>query len=514
MGFLAALGVAFAGGLVFASGFDLTNHAVARQTGATTTSAPVVPAAKSLEETSNAFVAIAEAVTPAVVSIRAERDARVVSNRPNRGRRVPSLDDFFNQFDPREVPPENASGTGFIVSSDGYILTNNHVVENFDRLSVTLNDHRVFPAKIIGHDPQTDVAVIKIDGKGLPTASLGDDTKLRIGEWVVAIGNPLGLDFTVTAGIVSAKGRGSTDLPGLLSDSYSITDFIQTDAAINPGNSGGPLVDIHGRVIGINSAIASGTGYYQGYGFAIPITLAKQVMDDLIAHGRVRRAILGVSISDVTPEDAQVAGLKNIRGVKVQSFTDETSPARKAGMEPGDVIVAVDGQPVDRVSTLQRVIRGYEPGQSVKLDVMRFGDSKTITIKLAEAPSDPTVARANLPGSSEEEVAPTGAVASEKLGVSLEVVTPEFARANGIAPDRRGVRVTEVTRGGPSADKLLVNDIITDVLHPQPRHTVRSIADLQKVLNSSDKGDIITLWVYNAAPPQVTRVINIRVGGD
>src|SRR3954466_11509251 len=219
---------------------------------------------------------------------------------------APGIEDFFRQFEqqaPREQVQE-ASGSGFIVSKDGYILTNNHVVADADKVTVTLLDKRSFDAKVIGRDPTTDVAVIKIDGSNLPVASMGDDNNARVGQWVVAIGNPLGFAFTVTAGIISAKGR---PLPGLLEGKYAITDYIQTDAAINPGNSGGPLVNIRGEVIGINSAIASSTGFYAGYGFAIPVTLAKQVMDDLIAYGKVRRAVIGVAIANATAADARAA---------------------------------------------------------------------------------------------------------------------------------------------------------------------------------------------------------------
>ena len=202
------------------------------------------------------------------------------------------------------------------------------------------------------------------------------------------------LDFTVTAGIVSAKGRGGRELAGLMRNQYAISDFIQTDAAINPGNSGGPLVNIHGEVIGINSAIASPTGYYSGYGFAIPITLAKGVMDDMIKYGKVRRAVLGIAIGEVDPDDAGAAGLKTIAGVKVGGFqpSDGSSPAEKAGLEAGDIIVGANGKPVDRVSTLQRIVRLHQPGQTVMLDMMRFGAKKTFQVKLTEAPSDEQMA--------------------------------------------------------------------------------------------------------------------------
>jgi len=293
----AAVVVAFLCGLVFASGFDLTRFGFAQQgtAGAKVASSQV----QSLAETGSAFEAIADHVTPSVVSIHTQ----TVRTRPRmRGGppgSAPGIEDFFRQFEqqaPREQVQE-ASGSGFIVSKDGYILTNNHVVADADKVTVTLLDKRSFEAKVIGRDPTTDVAVIKIDGSNLPVATLGDDNVARVGQWVVAIGNPLGLDFTVTAGIISAKGR---PLPGLLPNNYAITDYIQTDAAINPGNSGGPLVNIRGEVIGINSAIASQTGYYAGYGFAIPVTLAKEVMNDLIKYGKVQRAVIGVAIKDAT----------------------------------------------------------------------------------------------------------------------------------------------------------------------------------------------------------------------
>src|SRR5688500_6459097 len=312
---IAAALVAFVCGLVFASDFDLTKISWAQQRGAPTAPAPKPTPAevKPLEEVGQAFEAIAEHVTPAVVAVEAEQlESRRTQQTP---RNVPpGMEEFFRRF---EIPdqPRGGTGSGFIVTKDGFILTNNHVVANADRVTVTMLDNRRFVAKVVGRDPTTDVAVIKVDATNLPTVTLGDDAKTRIGQWVVAIGNPLGLEFTVTAGIVSAKGRSQLNLPNF--QRYSIQDFIQTDAAINPGNSGGPLVNIRGEVIGINSAIASQTGFNAGYGFAIPITLAKLVMDDLIQHGRVRRAVLGISIAEVNPTDARAAGLTEIRGVMI-----------------------------------------------------------------------------------------------------------------------------------------------------------------------------------------------------
>ncbi len=384
---VAAVATAFVCGLLFASGFDLTRFGFAQDgsKGAKVASSQV----QSLAETGNAFEAIADHVTPSVVSIQTTRLPSA------RQRSRPDIEEFFRNFQPspQERAPQEASGTGFIVSKDGYILTNNHVVADADKVTVSLLDKRVFEARVIGRDPTTDVAVIKIDGTNLPVTALGDDNTARVGQWVVAIGNPLGLDFTVTAGIISAKGR---PLAGLLGNrGYEITDYIQTDAAINPGNSGGPLVNIRGEVIGINSAIASSTGFYAGYGFAIPVTLAKQVMDDLIRYGKVRRAVMGVAIAPATAVEAKAAGLKEVTGVYVRSFSTETnSPAKEAGVQPGDVIITADGKPADRVSTLQRIIRTHKPGETVTLDVMRFGERKTFKVKLVEAPDVAQVASA------------------------------------------------------------------------------------------------------------------------
>ncbi|HXN75481.1 MAG TPA: trypsin-like peptidase domain-containing protein, partial [Gemmatimonadaceae bacterium] len=307
-----AVFTAFAGGLIVASGLNWTKLGFAQ-------TRPTPAIVQPIAESSNGFVAIANNVTPAVVSIEVISNPKTGTT-SQRGRAQlpqgvpPGMEDFFRQFDiPQQQRAMRGQGSGFIVTSNGYILTNNHVVTNSDRetiadkVTVKLLDHRVFTAKVIGHDRTTDVAVIKIDGTNFPTIALGNDATSRIGEWVLAIGNPLGLENTVTAGIVSAKGRSLAELMNPNgTNQYAISDLIQTDAAINPGNSGGPLVNVRGEVIGINSAIASPTGYNAGYGFAIPITLAKRVMDQLIANGRVRVPALGIGIDDVSPEDAAV----------------------------------------------------------------------------------------------------------------------------------------------------------------------------------------------------------------
>ncbi|MDP1890919.1 MAG: Do family serine endopeptidase [Gemmatimonadaceae bacterium] len=501
----AVAAAAFIGGVFFASSLDWTQGLFAQGGGKvkTETMAPIPAGAPG-----EGFATIAERVTPAVVSIQAERDARRPRPGTQQRRNVPpGFEDFFNQLDPRQQGPAESSGSGFIVSKDGYILTNNHVVDGADRVKVLMSDRREFKAKIVGSDPQTDVAVLKIDASGLPTVGLGDDQKLRIGEWVVAIGNPLGLNFTVTAGIISAKGRGN-ELGGLNRDTYAITDFIQTDAAINPGNSGGPLMNTRGEVIGINSAIASQTGFYSGYGFAIPITLAKTVMDDIVAHGRVRRAILGITINDVNAEDAAVAGLKQIVGAKVGGFSGEDSPARKAGLEPGDIIVRVEGKDVDRVSTLQRLVRMHQPGELITLDVVRYGERKSFKIRLQEAPAE-----AAQVASAVEKPAEGESVSNTRLGVGLEAITAEVAKANNIDEQYRGLRVISVDAAGPAAQKLGRNDIIVRVIRPEPATTIRTAADLQKVLARVKDGEYISLLVY--AQTQTgpgTRVVNIRIG--
>jgi serine protease Do len=520
--FGAAIVTAFLCGLVFASGFDLTHFGWAQQRATSTKPAPAQIA--SAAETETAFEAVADHARPAVVSIEVEKFARTrpaVQQRRGRGQQgPPGIEDFFRQFEQPSDQPEEASGSGFIVSPDGYILTNNHVVADADKVTVTLFDKRRFEAKVVGRDPTTDVAVVKIDDRNLPTLSLGDDASARVGQWVLAIGNPLQLNFTVTAGIVSAKGRNQSGLlnPDGRSNPYAITDYIQTDAAINPGNSGGPLLNIRGDVIGINSAIASGTGYYAGYGFAIPITLAKQVMEDLVKYGKVKRAVLGVVLApDVTPADAKAAGLTQITGAKVGGFNPESGgPAEKAGMEIGDIIVSAAGKPVDAVATLQRIIRGFKPGEVVDLDVMRFGQKKTFKVRLAE-PTDasPTVA------DNEDDKGTTvrdenSGRSNDKLGITVNPVTSEALRGATVSPAyRNGVMVTKVSPRGPSwhsdGTGLLQGDIIVSRLFPSPKQDIKTVDDLQQAVSGLKSGDVIEFKVYNIASQQ-TRAVSVQIG--
>jgi serine protease Do len=500
----------FAVGVLFASAMDWTpfSHAQSSMTAKQTAAA-----SKSLGESSDAFVAIAEHVTPAVVAIQTRTDARPASGSVRRNRQVPP---GFEGLPPGifgddgSRPAQRGTGSGFIITPDGYIVTNRHVVADADQITVVMNNRKSYQATLVGLDPQTDVAVIKIDERGLPTVDLGDDERLRIGEWVLAIGNPLGLDFTVTAGIVSAKGRGNQEVP-VNNGGTAITDFIQTDAAINPGNSGGPLVNIRGEIVGINTAIASGTGRYEGYGFAIPIGLAKLVWQDLIDHGRVVRAQLGVSIADVTAEDADAAGLKKITGVLIQSCNPDadTSPACRAGVKEGDIVTEIDGGEVDRPSALQRAIRAKKPGDDVAVTLMRYGKQMNVKVHLNEMQAEQAVVSN---AAARQPVKDT--CGGAKLGICAEQVTDQFARANEIENSQRGLQVVSVDQGGPAAGKLFQGaDIITNVW--PSGDAIRTAADLQKVLSSKRKGDIVSLKVLGniGSPNQASRIVNIRVGG-
>jgi serine protease Do len=503
--------LAFALGLLFAGLLDLPNRTSAQEQGRQASAiAPVpppsIPAARPLQDLSEAFAAVAEHVKPSVVYIRSQRTEHV-----SRPRVPPGMERFFPRF--RQQPEiEQGSGSGFIVSADGYILTNNHVVEGAEQVIVRLLDRREFKAKVVGTDANTDVAVLKIEARGLPPVALGNSDDARVGEWVLAIGNPLGegLTFTVTSGIVSAKGRALNGLPGR--GQGSIQDFIQTDAAINPGNSGGPLVSVQGAVIGINSAIASETGFYSGYGFAIPINLARTVMTQLIQTGTVHRAALGVSIAEVTLNDAAYVGLPEVRGVVVKDIPSNDSPARQAGIEPGDIIVAVDGKPVEYVGQLQQIIGFRKPGDVVKVEVARKGGvRKTFNVKLQALNEQPAIAAA---GDTDADQADSSSGATVgRLGISVEPVTPDAAQELQLPPDTRGLIVTDVTPGGPAWQVLLDDPQAggPDIILAVEGKPVRSEGDLRKALQGEKAGSIVTLRIYNPRG-QSRRIERIRLG--
>ncbi len=496
--------VAFLFGLGLASGMGWTRSSNAMPVVSETpqvSAAAVRPAA----DLSEAFVNLASAVTPAVVRIEAKRPAPA---------NHPEIPDAFKRFfdipeGNRGAPPQGelAGGSGFIVSKDGYILTNNHVVEDADEVRVYLQDRRYFDATIVGTDPFTDVAVIKIDvGEPLPVMSFGNSDDVKVGEWVLAIGNPgfgasTQLDYTVTAGIVSARGR----LLGLLNNDlrrtpgvdpnlagYSIEDFIQTDAAINPGNSGGPMVDLHGQVIGINSAIASTTGYYQGYGFAIPINLARRVMKDLIEYGHVQRPMIGVQITKVWPEDAEYYGLPSVSGVLVQGVT-KGGPA-DGKLKPEDVIVAIDGRSVGYMAQLQSRIAEHHPGDRVTLTIYRNKKKMKVTIKLGEAPINEVAAKP----------VERTVHAAERLGINVEYVPEDQGKEMGFG--RAGVVITDVAGASPAQRRGVPRGTMLTRINDVEIH---STEDVRRVLDSIEGGQIVSLHLLDRTG--ATQVINVRM---
>ncbi len=422
-----------------------------------------------LSRTSKAIAEIVKEAMPAVVFVQVEK---TVEQGPSAfGGQDPFgmfNDPFFQRFfgpqlrqRPRKFK-QRGQGSGFIISKDGYILTNNHVVGDADSITVKLADGRKFKAKVIGKDPQSDVAVIKIKAKNLPVLPLGNSDAIQVGEWVIAIGNPFGLTQTVTVGVISAKGRsrlGITDYE----------DYIQTDAAINPGNSGGPLINIHGEAIGINSAIFSRSGGYMGIGFAIPINMAKAVKNQLIKNGKVVRGWLGVVIQEVDEELAKSFGLKKTEGVLISEVAGN-SPASKAGLKSGDIILKMNGHKVSDIGELRNHIALTPPGTKIKFEILREGKIKTVTVTIAEKPGGMSVAM------NKHEIL-------KQLGMVVQELTPDLAQQFGYH-EGQGVLVAEVEPGSLVASVgIQPGQLIEEV----NRVKVRTVKQFLKALAKSRK---------------------------
>jgi serine protease Do len=440
----------------------------------------------TLRQLGRAFSQIAEKASPAVVAIKAEKKVTITYPQSPFGNQPldPFSQDFFQRFFQRQSPQQQrqqrrspsrqslqiGQGSGFIVSPDGYILTNNHLVGGVDEVKVTLTDGRDFTAKIIGTDPESDVAVIKIDANNLPCLEMADSDKIEVGEWVLAIGNPFGLSHTVTAGIISAKGRSGFGIA-------AFEDFIQTDAAINMGNSGGPLVNLDGKVIGINTALISPAMTNVGVGLAIPINIAKPVYKQIVAKGAVTRGWLGVAIADLTPDKAKQLDINEAKGVLVPEVM-VGSPAAKAGVQAGDIIVEMDGKTVDKAGELQRQIALKEPGKSVELVIIRDGSRKTITAKLEKRPSKELL-----------EAGRSNAVV-EKLGITVQNLTEDAAKQYGYE-DLKGVLVTNVEEDSPAAAAGIEPGCLIQEVNREQVANVRQFDE--KIQKSAKTGRVMML---------------------
>ncbi|WP_456407196.1 DegQ family serine endoprotease [Caldithrix abyssi] len=466
-------------GVVLTTSFNLDSKSMAGTTDKIYTEASENNAGPTLTagnfNPNSMFTDIVEKVRPSIVSIYTTKTVKLREN---------PFFFFFRDFGnipedhlPQPEMKQQGLGSGIIISEDGYILTNNHVVEDVDELRVKMIDNSEYEAKVVGTDPSTDIALIKIDAKNLPVAILGDSDNLKIGEWVLAIGNPLNLTSTVTAGIVSALHRSINILRGRNNVS-SIENFIQTDAAINPGNSGGALVNLRGEVIGVNTAIATSTNYYMGYGFAVPINMAKAVVDDIIKYGEVRRGYLGVYISEVTPVTAKGVKLDHPRGVFVTSVI-EGSAADKAGIKEGDVILSVDGKEVNRPNELQAKIGIKNPGDVVTLKVWRDGKELTVKAKLK--------GRDNESDEKETRISKKDMIKVPDLGMKLKNLND---REKDKFEVDGGALVTSVEQfSAASQARIVPGDVIIEV----DGKKVESVSDFYDKISKYKAGDIVKL---------------------
>lgn len=431
------------------------------------------------EHLSNVFADVAEKVNPSVVTVFTETNVKV-KGMPFSGSPFENFfgnDDFFKKFFQQPAPDQNYKrmglGSGVIVDPNGILLTNNHVVDDADNIKVRLMDGREFEGTVKGKDPQTDLAVVTIDTKNLVPIQMGDSDRLRVGEMVLAIGSPLDpqLEHTVTSGIISAKGRSGVGLT-------QYEDYIQTDAAINPGNSGGALVDLRGNLIGINSAIVSQSGGFQGIGFAIPVKLAKKVMEDIINNGKVIRGWLGIYIQNITPELAGALELKSTNGVLVSSVQKD-SPAETAGLQEEDVILAFNGKEVENATELSTWVASSSPGENIKLKIWRNGNEKNVNVELGEL-NEQKLAQAQ--GKSEY----------ADIGLKVANIVPELIRQYHLDKSAKGVVVTEIDpRGVAKSVGIREGDVIMKV----NRHPVEKIEDFDKEVSSVKAGENILIYL-------------------
>ncbi len=424
----------------------------------------------------NSFAPALKKALPAVVKISSTRVTKTPAGFDRQGRMDPFFRQFFGdqnggQFNIPQQQREEGVGSGVIVSPEGYVLTNNHVIDGATDVQVTLADKREFKARIVGRDPKTDIAVLKIDGENLPFITIGDSSKLQVGDYVLAIGNPFGVGQTVTMGIVSATGRG-----GLGIEDYE--DFIQTDASINPGNSGGALVNDRGELIGINTAIIShGSGGNQGIGFAVPVNLARQVTDQILKNGKVTRAYLGIVPQDVTPVMAKAFDAKGEQGALVGDVSPN-SPAQKAGLERGDIILDLNGKPVTDSNQLRMNISMMQPDSSVTLKVLRNGSTREMTAKLAE-----------LQSTGQERAKAEGPNSGNVLdGVSVQNLTPQVAREAGVPATTPGVVVTDISPSSQVASSGLQEG---DVIQEVNRKPVKNVTDFEQAIQHAGKDPLL-----------------------
>ncbi len=463
--FVGATALVLAGlvlGLGLSAGLKIqrSSHAATAELAAASNSAPLPE---------SPFVGVVAKALPAVVFIDVRKKAGAESTDPGDD----ILRHFFDSPAPRHPQRMPSSGSGFIIDAQGHIMTNNHVVSNADEINVTLNDRREFKAHVVGTDPETDVAIIQIDGKDLPWLPLGDSDQLRVGDWAIAIGNPLGeLRGSVTVGIVSAQGRTNLNIYGGTPD---YQDFIQTDAAINFGNSGGPLCNIRGEVIGINTAINTSG---QGIGFAVPINLAKHVAEQLVAHGSVRRAQLGVMLAEMTPDIAEGFGLAGQQGVLIQRVMDNT-PASRAGLKRNDVIVEFAGQPVTDMQKLRLKVADTPPGKPVSMVIMREGKRMPVSVTLKD--KDEQLAASTQGGGGDDAVTNLG-------GITVKDLTPEERRQLGIDD---GVRITDVADGSIADDNGLQPGDVIEMVGSSPVTDAESFTRLMAAARKAGRPAVL-----------------------